>query len=295
MGGEAERERGDRRRGLQRRSRTGRAGAGGFGGKGERGAPPGWPRLTCLPHPQSVPSPERAGNQTSGNCLSLLREMLTEAAGMLTFREVLSRSEGHPEPAFAGASERDSYRVTSIQTDPSCPANPGCPHGQRQPFPTDLKREFSSLWLAPRLRLQPPAHIHTEMAVRRIQTLASPGLVKVIPAELRVISGTGRRRTCDWELQVTLRHLLHLQKLCHVQSLCVHLRVYFGGGNLKSEAINPGLSLPPQLFPHPRAGESIRHQAGSQRPPPSPECLFHPHQGLQGGTPEWSPGAPFPF
>lgn len=158
---------------------TGRAGAGDSGGKGGGGseAPPGWPRLTCLPTTPVCPLPERErGESRLANCLSpLLRGWRTEAAGMLTFREVLSRSEGHPEPAFCRSL---TTRQSPCDLHPDRPKLPSKPRvssrAATQPFPTDLKWEFSSLsWLAPRLDSS-PLPTSTEMAVRRIQTLASP-------------------------------------------------------------------------------------------------------------------------
>lgn len=189
---------------------------------------------------------------------------------MLTFRELLSRSEGHPEPAFCRSL---TTRQSPGDLHPERPKLPSKPRessrAATQPFPIDLKWEFSSLsWLARRLDSS-PLPTSTETAVGRIPTLASPWACQGGP------SGTGRRRTCDWELQVTPRHLLHPQKLCWRGGgrgglLVCTSESLFWRWEFEIEAINPGLSLPPQLFTPP--------QSPGINQTPSPELALLPVQ-----------------
>lgn len=100
--GEAgEREGGPETRAAAKEQGPARAGAGDSGGKGGAGRPRLAQRLTCLPYPSLSPSRRRQGESRLANCLSpLLRGWRTEAAGMLTFQEVLSRSEGSSRARF---------------------------------------------------------------------------------------------------------------------------------------------------------------------------------------------------
>ena len=116
-------------------------------------------------------------------------------------------------------------------------------------LPTDLKWEFSSLsWLAPRLDSNPCPHPQRWLwgGYKRWHL---PGLVKVVPAETS--RGQRHREKTRLWLGATgdSQTLLHLQKLCRRWGLLVYTsESLFWRWEFEIEAINPGLSLPPQLF-----------------------------------------------
>lgn len=97
---------------------------------------------------------------------------------------------------------------------------------------------------------------------------------------------------------MTLRHLSPPSRNCAgVGGLVCTSESLFWRWEFEIEAINPGLSYfhSSSSPPTPEQGNQSDTKQGASAPP-SPECLFHPHQGLQGGTPEWSPGSPLsPF
>lgn len=217
---------------------------------------------------------------------------------MLTFREVLSRSEGNPEPAFCRSL---TTRQSPCDLHPDRPKLPSKPRessrAATQPFPTDLKWEFSSLsWLAPRLDSNPCPHPQRWLwgGYKRWHL---PGLVKVVPAE----TSRGQRH----------REKMHLwlgatgdsqtpapppETVPAVGAPCVYIwesilevGIWNRGNQSRFELASTA------LLPTPEPGNQSDTKQGASAPP-SPECLFHPHQGLQGGTPEWSPGSPLsPF
>lgn len=247
---------------------TGRAGAGDSGGKGgERGAPRLAEADLSPPYPSLSPPGERAGGiQTSKLPFSLAPGMADGGSRDANIPGGSVKVRGASRARFLQELNNETVTVwpPSRQTQVAQQTQ-GVLTGSDTALPDRPQVGVLVPFLAgSKTRLQPPAHSHRDGCEADTNAGISPGLSRWSQRKPRVASGTGRRRTCDWELQVTLRHLLHLQKLCRRGgSLCVHLRVYFGGGNLKSRQSIPAWACLHSSFPHPRAGESIRHQAGS--------------------------------
>ena len=164
-------------------------------------------------------------------------------------------------------------------------------------LPTDLKWEFSSLsWLAPRLDSNPCPHPQRWLWGGYKRWHLS-GLVKVVPAETS--RGQRHREKTRLWLGATGDSQTPApppETVPAVGAPCVYIwesilevGIWNRGNQSRLELASTA------LLPTPEPGNQSDTKQGASAPP-SPECLFHPHQGLQGGTPEWSPGSPLsPF
>ena len=135
------------------------------------------------------------------------------------------------------------------------------------------------------------------MAVRRIQTLASPWACQggpsgnlawpAAPGEDALVTGSYRWLPDTAPPPETVPAVG--APCVYIWESILEVGIWNRGNQSRLELASTA------LLPTPEPGNQSDTKQGASAPP-SPECLFHPHQGLQGGTPEWSPGSPLsPF